>query len=73
MHKKQPNIIIINPDQWRREKVKNNTRIENRIFITIILPPTTRNVERLFYINHFKFRDKINTLENIWHSLFCKS
>jgi len=47
MHKKQPNIIIINPDQWRREKVKNNTRIENRIFITIILPPTTRDVERL--------------------------
>ena len=45
MHKKQPNIIIINPDQWRREKVKNNTRIENRIFINIILPLTMDNVE----------------------------
>jgi hypothetical protein len=46
MHKKQPNIIIINPDQWRREKVKNNTRIENRIFITIILALKFFFVER---------------------------
>ena len=57
------------------EKLKERPRpiSKNNFFITIILPPTTRNVERLFYINHFKFRDKINTLENIWHSLFCKS
>ena len=54
MHKKQPNIIIINPDQWRREKVKNNTRIENRIFITIILPPTTRDVENKKELNFSK-------------------